>query len=112
MEHLPDIRLEGLELVEGPGSSPDDDGWSLDKLGCKIVATAPAICWIVFAGRLRPREAGVGKLTAVKMGGTTAVSAVVAGGRGGTVSSTFDIVQQAAISNKKRETNKLELRSE
>ena len=100
--------------MEGPGSSPDDNGLPLDKLGCKIVATAPTICWIVSAGRLSPREAGIGKLTAVETGRTTAVSAVVASGGGGagggTVSSALDIVQPAAVNNRKRETNKLELR--
>ena len=111
MAHLSDIRSEGLEVVEGPGNSPDDNGLPLDKLGSKMVATAPAICWIVSTGRLSLREAGVGKLTAVEAGGIMAVSAVMAGGGGGggIVSLALDIIQQAAINNKKRETIKLDL---
>ena len=113
MEHLPVIGSKCLELVEGPRSS-DDNGLPLDKLSCKIIATAPAICWIVSAGGLRLREAGISKLIAVETGGTTAVSAVLAGGGGvgGTMSLALDIVQPAAINNRKRESSKLELRSE
>ena len=79
--------------MEGPGSSPDDNRLPLDKLGCKIAATAPVICWIVSAGRLGLREAGVGKLTAVETVETTSESAVVTADGCGTVSSASDIVR-------------------
>ena len=101
MDHLPVIESEGLELVEGPGSSLDNNGLPLDKLGCKIVATALAICWIISAGRRSLREAVVGKLTAAETGRTTAVFTVVAVGGGGTMCLASDIVQPATINNRK-----------
>ena len=79
--------------MEVPGSSPDNNGLPLDRLGCRIAATAPAICWIVSTGRLSPREAGVGKLTAVETVETTSEPTVVTVDGCGTVSSASDIVR-------------------